>query len=201
MHHTASIIIQVFVLTAGSIMASFALRMMDTDKEGDLPPTAVVFTGQFDRITRGLDLLKSGQVQRLFISGVNAEAGLNPQTFAQQFKFPPALEEGLTTGRIMLATEAQDTIENALETSCWLARFPGSRRVLLVTSQLHMPRGSLALERASGVLVKRLVIGPAYLNAWDLLTAEFWKYAGTWFVTLFPTRMWPARSGFACASS
>lgn len=180
---------------------SFALRTGSTVGKPSLPDTAVVFSGQFDRVEKGLALLEEGSVRRLFISGVNRGAGMKPENFVRQFNLSTVLEDYLKAGRITLAAEAQDTIENALETSCWLGEYPRTERVLLITSQLHMPRASLALRRASGVRVERLVTGTVALNASDLVTAEFWKYVGTLFVTLLPTQMWPARRGFSCKKS
>jgi uncharacterized SAM-binding protein YcdF (DUF218 family) len=180
------------------IATSFALRLYGTDTPDPHPRVAVVFTGQFDRINEGIRLLAEGRVERLFISGVNAGAGLDSATFSRQFKLPPALEESLAAGHISLATEAQDTIENALETACWLAQDSGIRSVLLITSHLHMPRASLVLERASGVRVERLPVSADEVDASALLSPEFWRFAGTWFMTLLPPRHWLARSGFSC---
>lgn len=180
------------------VATTFALRLYGTDEQGSVRRIAIVFTGQFDRIEKGISLLEEDLVERLFISGVNRGAGLSPETFSRQFGLPPALEEGLKTGRITLATEAQDTIENALETACWLARQPEAQSVLLLTSQLHMPRASLVLERASGVRVERLPVGAADVDASAFLSSEFWRFVGTWFMTLLPPRMWLARSGFSC---
>jgi uncharacterized SAM-binding protein YcdF (DUF218 family) len=181
-----------------SLAFSFGLRLRDTAGTGDLPATAVVFTGQFDRIERGLGLLGEGRVERLFISGVNRGAGLSRQTFARQFDLSPDLRKGLDTGMITLATEAQDTVENALETSCWLATHPHTQKVLLITSNLHMPRASLLLEGAADVQVERLSTGFDDVDASALLTPEFRRFAITWFITFLPPRMWPARSGISC---
>jgi hypothetical protein len=46
---------------------------------------AVVFTGQFDRVDEGLRLADAGAVPRLYISGVNGNAGLDPAHFVEQF--------------------------------------------------------------------------------------------------------------------
>jgi uncharacterized SAM-binding protein YcdF (DUF218 family) len=184
--------------TLAWIPTTFALRLDGINEQGPLPRIAIVFTGQFDRIERGIDLLEEGRVEGLFISGVNPGAGLNSETFTRQFKLSPALEEGLKTGHITLATEAQDTIENALETACWLAQYPETRSILLLTSHLHMPRASLALERASGVRVERLPVGADEVDASALLSSEFWRFVGTWLMTLLPSRYWLARSGFSC---
>ena len=42
---------------------------------------AVVFTGQFERVDVGLRLADAGTVPRLYISGVNGNAGLDPSPF------------------------------------------------------------------------------------------------------------------------
>jgi hypothetical protein len=189
----------IIMLACGmSLLFSFGLRLQDTAEAGGLAATAIVFTGQFDRIEKAIGLLEAGRIGRIFVSGVNRGAGLDVQTFARQFSLPPALEDGLATGLITLATGAQDTIENALETSCWLVRSPDTRRVLLITSHLHMPRASLLLEQASRLHIERLSTSPGDVDGRALLSPEFRRFVATWFMTFLPPRMWPARGGFAC---
>lgn len=203
MRHAASIIILALILVAGGIMSSFAMRMMDTDKDGDLPQTAVVFTGQFDRITLGLDLLSSGQVQRLFISGVNAGAGLSPATFSQQFKMSEALQGRLQSGDIILATEAQDTLENACETSRWISSNDSVTSVLLITSRFHMPRASLALSRATdfSLPIQRLSVDDADTETFSTLLAEFIKFTQTLLVSFLPEAFWPDDKSGVCRNA
>lgn len=181
-----------------SLLFSYGLRLRDTADPESLPETAIVFTGQFDRIEKAIALLEAGRIERLFISGVNNGAGLNPETFARQFGLSPALQDALDGGVITLGPRAEDTIENALETTCWLSRQPGNGRVLLITSQRHMPRASLLLERPSGLRVERLSTSPAIVDARALVTPEFMRFVATWFLSFAPPRMWPARGGFAC---
>jgi uncharacterized SAM-binding protein YcdF (DUF218 family) len=188
----------VVALVAAWIVFSFALRTTPTYPSPNPPVTGVVFTGQFDRIDVGLDLMEKGKLSLLFISGVNQGAGLNPANFSVQFDLRGALARDLAEGRIILATDAQDTLENALEASCWLAQHPSIKDVVLITSPLHMPRASLVLERASRVKVERLPVGADTGDYGDFRSSEFWKYTGTWFLTLLPTSMWPARSGLSC---
>jgi uncharacterized SAM-binding protein YcdF (DUF218 family) len=198
MRRAASIVILATILIAGGMVASFAMRLMDSDKKGDLPQTAVVFTGQFDRITLGLDLLSSGQVQRLFISGVNAGAGLSPETFSQQFKLTEALQAKLQSGDIILATDAQDTLENACETSRWISSNDGVKSVLLITSRFHMPRASLALARATdfSLPLQRLSVDDADSEGVTQLLTEFIKFSKTLLVSFLPEALWPDdRSG------
>ena len=54
----------------------------------------------------------------------------------------------MAEGRIVLATDPNTTLQNAAESTRWLADHPDIRRVLRITSRSHMPRASLALERA-----------------------------------------------------
>lgn len=188
------------VIVAGliSLAFSYGLRLRDTVETGSLPKTAIVFTGQFDRVEKVLALREAGQVDRIFISGVNPGAGMHPTAFAYQFKLSPALQDDLKRGVITLGPEAQDTFENALETTCWLDQQPGIDRVLLITTQAHMPRASLLLERASGLPVERLSTAAARVSVSALLSREFRSFVATWFISFAPPRMWPSRSGFVC---
>lgn len=185
-------------LLAWTGLASLEFRARMQATGGPLPTTAVVFTGQFDRIEAGLALRAQGRIERLFISGVNPPAGLRPERFAAQFGLSAALRNDLATGRIVLATRAQSTLGNALETACWLHAMPGTDHLLLITSRAHMPRASLALERAlPGVAVARLPVAgdvPETALPW----AELRKFGLTWWVTWLPPLAWPAKPLDTC---
>lgn len=174
------------VLSGSVLLAAwdFAQRMTSSDTRGLGSETGVVFTGQFDRVHVGLDLLRDGRLERLFISGVNPGAGVDPKTFADQFGFDATLETALETGRLALGPHAQTTTENAVETACWYKAQNLKSPLLLITTDLHMPRASLALERAlPGVPVLRGAI-PSTVGArlrpdpW----AEFAKFLGTFVI-------------------
>lgn len=143
---------------------------------------AVVFTGQFDRIDEGLRLLAQGAIPRLFISGLNAGAGLDPSTFTEQFadrnsSFPriPALIECC----VQWGTNAENTIQNGLETACWLSSNKLNGPILLITSPTHMARANLALRSAG---VKNPVIeyptGQAEPQDYKARQLEFVKLIG-----------------------
>lgn len=135
-------------------------------------PVAVVFTGAFERIDLGLELLDRGQVAQLLVSGVNPEAGLRVETFATQFGTGSQGLRALGDGGLHLGTGAHSTLDNARETRCWLesratqeqqgAGLAGAGRdwpdrVVLITSRHHLPRASIVLETAlPGVEVLRL---------------------------------------------
>ena len=182
------------------IVALFGVWMRDTASPGALPRTAVVFTGQFGRVTAALDLLSEGKIARIFISGVNAGAGIRPTTFAEQFKLPDALRQELASGGIVLASDANDTLENGCETAEWLAGNPDVTSVVLVTSRFHMPRAFLSLKRASdgGILIERLSVDDADVGGGRLID-EFMKFAATLVTSLIPTVWADERPGICRA--
>lgn len=164
----------------------------------DHPETTIVFTGQFDRVYHGLDLLAAGHTRQLFISGINPGAGIRVQGFAKQFGLTPPLITALEDGRIILATGAGTTVENAVETACWLHQQPEIDTVALVTSPQHMARASVALDRALwGVKVMRV---PSHQPVRGLRPdrRELVKFIATWFVTLLPRPLWPVDESRLC---
>lgn len=180
--------------------ADFVVRLGSAAGQPPRARTGVVFTGQFDRITLGLALLSQGAVERLFISGVNAGAGLDPARFAAQFALPPALVDALARGTIVLAEDAGTTLENAVETACWVTYVGDRDGIVLVTSRTHAPRAGLALARAlpAGIRVAYAVPDPHDPVPPSLWAAEFVKFAATWLVTLLPRAVWSARSPRTC---
>ncbi|MGX1100245.1 YdcF family protein [Amorphus sp. MBR-141] len=175
------------------LLSEYRERSHSTTNQLSPPHTAVVFTGQYDRIRFGLHLMETGAVDRLFISGVNRGAGLNPETFANQFHLSQRLQAAESAGRIVLAPDANTTLENAVETSCWLAQRPEIKEVALITSSCHMTRASLAFDRAvpGNVVVYRLdVPHPTGADARVCSRLDFWKFAATWVITLLPDRLW-----------
>jgi uncharacterized SAM-binding protein YcdF (DUF218 family) len=166
---------------------SFLMRSHGTAGNA-LPRTAIVFTGQFDRVHLGLRLLEESRIDRLFISGVNAGAGIDPKTFAEQFELSPRLQQALRSGAITLAPKAQTTVENGYETACWLRKTPDVRSVTLITSQRHMARAYLALKRLRPGRVKiiRLPVPETSAERLDIQSREFLAYSATWALLLIP---------------
>jgi len=189
---------------AGFLYLDYRNRMSSNVTTADLPKTAIVFTGQYDRIDDGLQLLGEHAIDQLFISGVNAISGLYAATFDDQFHLSPELRAAREAGRIVLASDADNTLENGVETACWLAGRPRIGTVALITSHCHMPRASLALERAvpRGVGVERLdVADPTFADAQACSALDFAKFAATWAITLLPDRFWHTDTIHTCVSS
>jgi uncharacterized SAM-binding protein YcdF (DUF218 family) len=185
------------------LSADFLRRSVPAALPESLPDTAIVFTGQFDRVEAGLALLEREQVGMLFISGVNSGAGIRPEGFAEQFALAPALREALAQGRIILASDADTTLENAIETACWLAQQRQIRTVVLVTHRYHMPRASLALERAMPWQITIVPIFPEQvLPGTDraFVLQELFKFAATWVITVLPRSLWPGDISSDCAA-
>jgi uncharacterized SAM-binding protein YcdF (DUF218 family) len=173
-------------------MASIAVALVTFDSFS--PPSAmeirrasaaVVFTGAFERVDAGLQLLDSRAVPRLFISGVNGNAGISPLRFVSQFSTRNLnirdLQE-LKECCVQFGERADNTFQNALETKCWINGEGISGPLLLITSRLHMARARAAL---SGALPDHALIpypvpdGPSPIGSLKSRASEYLKYLGT----------------------
>jgi uncharacterized SAM-binding protein YcdF (DUF218 family) len=170
-----------------ALTADFLRRMSPVAAEMPVAQ-AVVFTGQFDRIQRGLALLDTGQVGRLLVSGVNPGAGLTPERFVTRFApEAPGLRSALDAGRLDLGDEASDTFGNARETACWYRDEELSGPLLLITSRAHMPRASLTLGASlPGVEIRRAPVDGA--ASWRVWQHEFPRYVATRLLVLLDLR-------------
>lgn len=180
----------VLLIVWGAIW-DFHRRMKSTVPQTELPSLAVVFSGKYDRVWRGLDLLERSQIKRLYISGANATSGVSVERFVTQFSLDAELLEALTEGRIVLGPRAHDTLQNATETKCWLDQQAREEPILLITSTSHMPRASLALEQElPGRKIWRMSV-PEGVNQGGkyILRKEFQKYLGTLVITQLPARL------------
>ncbi|MDI9348944.1 MAG: YdcF family protein [Candidatus Symbiobacter sp.] len=154
------------------------------------PPRAdgiVVLTGGSLRTQAGLQLLLAGRAQRLFISGVNFDEGLNQQIAAY---LPPRLRLCC----VELGRKAGDTPGNASETAEWVSRYR-VRTLYVVTASYHMPRALLEFYQAMphGVVLLPYPVFPAEFSPvhwWGndrsrgLLIREYNKYLLAWFLSL-----------------
>lgn len=191
----------------GALSLVLAILLMDFMVRSDvettpdaLPPTAIVFTGQYDRIHLGIDLLTAGRVGQLFITGVNRPAGLDVARFVTQFGLSPEQATWLETGKIVLAEEANSTFENAWETECWLRGQEDIDAVTLITERRHMPRASIALHNTVWPIRVERVYSDA-LKEYDSFQIDlkaFGAFIATWGVTILPYAFWPATEPANC---
>ena len=185
------------------LLFDFVSRSEANARVGDLPPTAIVFTGAYERIDKGLSLLSSGQVERVFISGANRTSGLIDTRFPGLFEANSKEAGWISDGRLVLAPDAHSTFENALETACWLENQEGVEAVTLITSRRHMARASVALQhRIAPTSVVRLISDPSEnYNEFEIDLLEFGRFALTWFITLLPQTLWPADEPATCSDN
>jgi len=149
-----------------------------------------------------LSLFDQGQIDRIFISGVNGGAGITQQSFADQFKISSNARAALRSGQIILAPDANTTIENAMEAACWLDTQPSVREIVLITGRYHMARASWALERASAGSLSVRRLNPTEPNASDTRLRRYFlelsKFGATVVFMSLPRQLWPAMRPTSC---
>jgi uncharacterized SAM-binding protein YcdF (DUF218 family) len=138
----------------------------------------VVLTGSPGRVARGLDLLKDGQAKRMLVSGVDSSVR------RAEFDAAQNVPRRLSACCIDLEKNSVDTISNARETARWLNGH-GYTSVRLVTTDWHMRRARLDLDRALGDgvrIVPDAVRSPPNLGQ---LFREYNKLIARYVATLF----------------
>jgi len=137
------------ILSGGLLfLAGFALfanhvSELSTPADPRRADAIIVLTGGQSRIDAALDLLRSGKGKRLLISGVHPSAGRDDLSAAT------CGDRSLFNCCVDIDHLALDTIGNAAESAKWI-RDHDYRRVILVTSNYHMPRSLLEMRRLVG---------------------------------------------------
>ena len=111
--------------------------------EGPKTDVIVVPTGGTGRIARGNALMRAGRARRMFISGAG------PTTRASAIASAGGFDRHIFACCVDVGNEASDTRSNAEETVAWLRRHQ-AKSVRLVTTDWHMPRARLELDRVIG---------------------------------------------------
>ena len=127
-----------------------------------------VLTGGVARIDQAMKLLAEGKAKRVLITGVNRT------TTKEELKDLASQGDQYFACCVDIDKEARNTIDNATETSEWVAlHHYGS--IIVVTSNYHMPRALAELGRAMpGVVLIPYSVGDnnVHLDRW-------WSYPGT----------------------
>lgn len=127
-----------------------------------------VLTGGTDRIDQAMKLLAQGKAKRVLITGVYRA------TTKEELKQLASQGDQYFACCVDIDKEARNTIDNATETSEWVAQ-QHFHSVIVVTSNYHMPRALAELGRAMPdvVLIAYPVIDKnVHLDRW-------WTYPGT----------------------
>lgn len=150
--------------------AWFAIDLPRSASDNASTGSVVVLTGGAGRIDRALAILEAKQAQRLLVSGVDRD--VKPKELAAEYERPESLFECC----IDLGFQAVDTRSNALEVARWAARRE-DKSVRLVTSDWHMRRARLELERAMPADVRILSDAVETQPSLGTLFTEYNKYA------------------------
>jgi uncharacterized SAM-binding protein YcdF (DUF218 family) len=150
-----------FIVFANSIERKHAVPQQSADG-------IAVLTGGVARIDEAMKLLAAGKAKRVLITGVNRT------TTTEELKNLASQGDQYFTCCVDIDKEARNTIDNATETSEWVAlHHYGS--IIVVTSNYHMPRALAELARVMpGVtLIPYAVVdNNVHLDRW-------WTYPGT----------------------
>lgn len=135
-----ALIVIALIWVAG--LFAFADRVERATPPGD-PGRAdgiVVLTGASDaRIDTALRLLSEGRGERLLVSGVNRDVR------REELRDLTPGSNALFDCCVDLGFEAETTVGNAQEITAW-ARAKGYERLIVVTSDYHMPRALLEVR-------------------------------------------------------
>lgn len=154
------------------LVIGFIVFANGIDRQQRVPHRAVdgiaVLTGGVARIDEAMKLLAAGKAKRVLITGVNRT------TTVEELKQLASQGGQYFTCCVDIDKEARNTIDNATETSEWVAlhRY-GS--LIVVTSNYHMPRAVAELARVlPGVTLipYSVVDNNVHLDRW-------WTYPGT----------------------
>ena len=159
-----------FLILAWAIgFAWFAIDLPGRADENTKTDSVVVLTGGVGRINLGLEILKRKKAGHMLISGV--DRNVKPAELAAQYDEPVSTFDCC----IDLGFQAVDTRSNALETARWVSRRK-DKSVRLITSDWHMRRARLELERA---IPENIIIVPDAVQtapSFGMLFKEYNKF-------------------------
>lgn len=186
----AFIFLGFLILTIG-FLGFINLVKEETVQEDKTADGIVALTGGSSRIQDAVKLLADGYGRRLLITGLHPSTSRHD--LARQLKRRSYLIECC----VDLDYEAIDTIGNADETREWAEAHQFSK-LLIVTSNYHMPRTLLELKRAypKGKFIARPVSSNnLHLDVWwrhlptlRLLLQEYFKYLAA--LVRHPSTLW-----------
>ncbi|MEM7461165.1 MAG: YdcF family protein [Pseudomonadota bacterium] len=175
-----SLILAVAVIALIGSVIYFASEVDRLANTTELPEAdgIVVLTGAGDRIFTGLELLRQGKGKRLLISGVHEKTSRNVLrrvNGARADLFDCCVD----------IDRALDTVGNAKQAGKW-AQDNDFRKIILVTSDYHMPRSMIEFSRRlDGAEVipfavksgdGQLLASPWTERKWQIVSGEFFKY-------------------------
>ena len=171
MSRARKVSVGVLAVIAASLVAGFAVfaaAVFTYDPHAPVSGDAVVvLTGGDLRVREGLRLFAAGAGRRILISGVNQST--TRKDLARHTDVIPLLFDCC----VDVGQQALDTAGNAAETRAWLEPW-GFQRLIVVTSNYHMPRSLLAFHRLlPGIELVPHAVVPSHYQP-----AEVWRHPG-----------------------
>jgi uncharacterized SAM-binding protein YcdF (DUF218 family) len=154
------VVIGFFVFTAN-------LQRSQPNPEGTADGIAVL-TGGVARIDEAMKLLAQGKAKRLLITGVYRT------TSTEALKQLASEGDQLFACCVDIDKEARNTIDNATETSQWVAH-NHYHSIIVVTSNYHMPRALAELAR----VMPRVRLIPYAVVDNNVHLERWWTYPGS----------------------
>jgi uncharacterized SAM-binding protein YcdF (DUF218 family) len=162
-----SLVLAFVLLTIGFLIFTRSIERSQPEPERTADGIAVL-TGGVARIDEAMKLLAQQRAKRLLITGVNRT------TSREALKQLASEGDQLFSCCVDIDKEARNTIDNATETSQWVAQHHYNS-IIVVTSNYHMPRALAELARVMpGVTLipYSVVDNNVHLDRW-------WTYPGT----------------------
>ena len=173
-----SLILAFGLLAIGFLIFTRSIERSQPEPERTADGIAVL-TGGVARIDEAMKLLAQQKAKRLLITGVNRTTSM------EALKQLANEGDQLFSCCVDIDKEARDTIDNATETSQWVAEHHYNS-IIVVTSNYHMPRALAELARVMpGVTLipYSVVYNNVHLDRWwtypgttKLLVSEYLKY-------------------------
>jgi len=173
------------------LIIGFIVFANGVDREHSEPQRSAdgiaVLTGGMSRIDEAMKLLAEGKAKRVLITGVNRT------TTTEELKELASQGDQYFTCCVDIDKEARNTIDNATETSEWVAlHHYGS--IIVVTSNYHMPRTLVELDHALPNLQKIPYPVAATIDPHEwwhnpsvtrVIFTEYLKFLAVWLRTRF----------------
>lgn len=165
-----ALVLGLLLLMVATDFLRFAHSVADLGPPTDVSADGIVaLTGGSARIDGALALLADNRADKLLISGVNPLVNRHDIAKAVEGTYRAALDQRVDLGRL-----ARDTIGNADEARLWAER-QGFRSLIVVTSDYHMPRSMVELERA----MPNIKLIPYPVSNRQLGMEHWWRHAAS----------------------
>lgn len=172
----------IVLAVATSLLQHFVLTLPKPLTQTPRADGIIVATGGQERLNAGLDLLANKTAPHLLLTGVGT--GITKQMIAQSLALSDSQALGFDCC-VSLEFDAKDTIGNALAAKRWAAA-QDARRLILVTSDYHMPRAHLefSYQMPTRTIIAYPIMAPdlagkSWYSDWPtfrLYMREFLKY-------------------------